>query len=312
MPYVQLMRPAQWTKNVFVFAGLAFGGLLFDLRSVLIAVAGFGCLSLVSSVVYIFNDIHDRNEDRLHPRKRHRPIASGRVTTPSAVGLALVLLVLGVAGSLLLDRAFLVVVLAYLLLQTLYTFQFKHVALLDVIAIGLGFVLRAVAGAVLVHVEVSPWLIICTFTLCLFMGFSKRRCELNALAEDNGSDAAQHRRTLSIYTPDLLNHMTTVSAGIAVVTFMLYATDDRTIAEFARFNTNPTYLLYTLPIVVYAIFRFAVLVEHGEVDGPTDVVLRDRPFQAAIVLWVAAALVIFYAGGELHEWLVKLLRETQQ
>lgn len=300
MPYVQLLRPQQWVKNVFVFAGLIFGRLLGDGPSVIAALGGFACLCLVSSTIYILNDIHDRNEDRLHPRKRTRPIASGAVGVGPALALALMLLAAGVAFSWLLDpqRGFFVVVVAYVLLQFGYTFWMKHLVILDVIAISLGFVMRAIAGAVLVHVVISHWLVLCTFTLCLFMGFSKRRCELSAMAANGSGSAGQHRKTLSIYTADLLNHMTTLTAGIAIVGFMLYATDERTIKEFGT-----DYLIYTLPMVVYAIFRFAVLVEHGRVDGPTDVVLRDRPFQAAIVLWVVAVVLIIYRGPQFGPWL---------
>lgn len=310
MPYLQLLRPAQWIKNLFIFAGVAFGRKLTGpdaLESLAIALLGFGCLCLLSSFVYVVNDLHDRHEDRLHPRKRQRPLAAGTVSVRSAGLLAAGLLVCGLAGSWLLDPGFGLVAFAYLALQTLYTFALKHAVILDVVVIGLGFVLRAVSGAVLVHVAISPWLVLCTFTLCLFMGFSKRRCELNALAADAPQNAARHRRTLSIYTPDLLNHMTTLTAGIAIVSFMLYTIDDRTIAQFAevggpelgRFGSQC--LLYTLPLVVYAVFRFAVLVEHGEVDGPTDVVARDRPFQIAIVLWCAATLLIVYRTAQLHE-----------
>lgn len=305
MPYLQLMRPGQWIKNLFLFAGLVFGLKLDDRASVIAAVLGFACFCLVSSAVYVFNDIHDRNDDRFHPRKKNRPVASGQVSVPAAAVLASLLFVLGMGGGVYLDRAFALVVLCYALLQTAYTFWLKHATLLDVIAIGLGFVLRAVAGAVVVHVTISPWLVICTFTLCLFLGFSKRRCELNSMAEKPNNDAARHRRTLAEYTPELLNHMTTLAAGIAVVSFMLYATDKRTIEEF---HTN--YLVYTLPIVVYAIFRFALLVEHGRVDGPTAVVLHDRPFQAAIVLWGAAVVIIIYRGAHLHEWLARVLHGT--
>lgn len=301
MAYLRLLRPHQWVKNVFVFAGLIFGRKFLEPDSVLISLLGFLCLSLVSSHVYILNDIHDRHEDRLHPRKRARPIASGQVSPAAAGVLGAVLLVAGLAGSLWLDRGFALCVLAYLLLQFGYTWVFKHAVILDVISIGLGFVLRAVAGAVLVHVPISPWLVICTFTLCLFMGFSKRRCELNALSANGGASAASHRRTLSIYTPELLNHMTTLTAGIAVVSFMLYASDPVTIQKF---QTN--YLLYTLPLVVYAIFRFAVLVEHGQVDGPTDVVLRDRPFQLALLSWALAALLIVYNGRQIQDWLARI------
>lgn len=305
MPYLQLLRPAQWIKNLFVFAGLVFGRKLTDGTSVGITLLGFVCLCVLSSLVYVVNDIHDREEDRLHPRKCKRPIASGAVSVGAASTLAVGLFIAGLGGSWLLDRGFGIVATAYLVLQTLYTFGFKHAVILDVVAIGLGFVLRAISGAVLVHVEISPWLVLCTFTLCLFMGFSKRRCELNALAETGEYDAGRHRKTLAVYTPDLLNHMTTLAAGIAIVSFMLYTIDDRTIAQFGnpeigRFGSKC--LLYTLPIVVYAVFRFAVLVEHGEVDGPTDVVFRDRAFQVAILLWLLATLLIVYRTRQLQEF----------
>jgi 4-hydroxybenzoate polyprenyltransferase len=300
--YLQLMRPGQWTKNLFLFAGLVFGRLLGDWHSTLVVVLAFIGFCLLSSAVYVFNDIHDRNEDRLHPTKKARPIASGQLSVAAASTFAAVLLALGMGGAFFLDGGFLAIAALYVLLQMAYTLWLKHATVLDVIALGAGFVLRAIAGAVVVHVAISPWLVVCTFTLCLFLGFSKRRCELNSLAEIPGHDAARHRRTLAEYTPELLNHMTTLTAGIAVVSFMLYAMDKRTLEVF---GTN--YLLYTLPMVVYAIFRFALLVEHGRVAGPTAVVLRDRPFQAAILLWGAAVLVIIYRGRAIHGWLNQVL-----
>jgi 4-hydroxybenzoate polyprenyltransferase len=300
--YLRLLRPAQWSKNVFLFAGLVFGRKLLDPESLLWAALGFICFCVLSSAVYIFNDIHDRSEDRLHPRKRFRPVASGEIGVATATLLAITLLVLSLAGSWLLAPGLLVLAVVYVLLQTAYTLALKHVVLLDIVCIGLGFVLRAMAGAVVVHVAISHWLVICTFTLCLFMGFSKRRCELSALAENGGSNPGDHRRTLSLYTPELLNHFTTLTAGIAVVSFLLYATDARTVNEF---HTN--YLVYTLPLVVYAIFRFAYLVEHGRVDGPTDVLLRDRPFQAAIMIWALAATLIVYRGESLKQAITHVL-----
>jgi 4-hydroxybenzoate polyprenyltransferase len=289
MLFLRLLRPAQWSKNLFLFAGLVFGHKLTDLPSVAAAVVGFVCFTLLSSAVYIVNDIRDRDDDRLHPRKRLRPIAAGQISPQTAALLAAVLLALGLAASWVLSPRFFAVGAAYIALQSAYTFGVKHVALLDVISIGLGFVLRAVAGAVAVDVEISHWLVVCTFTLCLFMGFSKRRCELNTLVENGNDDPGRHRRTLSAYTPDLLNHFTTLTAGIAVLSFLLYATDVRTVREFGS-----NHLVYTLPIVVYAVFRFAYLVEHGRVDGPTDVLVRDRPFQVAILTWVLAAIAIVY------------------
>ncbi|HQL55981.1 MAG TPA: UbiA prenyltransferase family protein, partial [Phycisphaerae bacterium] len=181
MPYLELMRPGQWTKNLFVFAGLVFGLKLDDRASLVLALLGFACFCLVSSAVYVFNDIHDRHEDRIHPTKRLRPIASGRVGVSAAAIWGALLLVGGLLGGWALNRAFFVVVALYVVLQTAYTFWFKHATLLDVITIGLGFVLRAVAGALVVGVTISHWLVLCTFTLCLVLGFGKRRCELNAL-----------------------------------------------------------------------------------------------------------------------------------
>jgi 4-hydroxybenzoate polyprenyltransferase len=300
--YLRLMRPGQWIKNLFVFAGLVFGHQLGDWHSVLAVILAFIYFCLLSSAVYTFNDIHDRREDRLHPSKKNRPIAAGQISVTGGAVFAVILLALGLGGGYVLNEGFLAVAALYVLLQTAYTLWLKHATVLDVIALGLGFVLRAVAGAVAVHVTISPWLVICTFTLCLFLGFSKRRCELDSLADGPPADAARHRRTLAEYTPELLNHMTTLTAGIAVVSFMLYATDKRTLEVF---GTN--YLVYTLPLVVYAIFRVALLVEHGRVHGPTDVVLRDRPFQAAIMLWGMAVLVIIYHGQALRGWLHRAL-----
>ncbi|MEW6253629.1 MAG: decaprenyl-phosphate phosphoribosyltransferase [Planctomycetota bacterium] len=362
MPYLQLLRPAQWSKNVFLFAGLLFGQRLDEPAAVLAVVLAFGCFCLISSAIYVFNDIHDRREDQVHPEKARRPVASGRVGVPAAGLLGAGLLLVGLGAGAWLDRGFLLVQLAYVVLQSLYTLGLKHVAILDVILIGAGFVLRAIAGAVVIHVAISPWLVLCTFTLCLFLGFSKRRCELNVLGlnagrnanrdepveaglepdgapgpgggapgpggvatapggvatapgsvatapggvatavRHGGPKAVRHRRTLADYTPDLLNHMTTLTAGIAVVSFMLYAVDPETSRKFFG-EAGHYYLAYTLPLVVYAIFRFALLVEHGRCDGPTTVVLRDRPFQAAIGLWVIAVLVIIYRGPAIRMWL---------
>lgn len=288
MALFRLLRPQQWVKNVFVFAGIVFAGRLTDAAALRASLAGFVLFCLVSSGIYILNDIRDREEDRLHPRKSKRPIAAGEVTVGGAALMSVGLLAVGLGGSYALHPRFFAVVAAYFLLQVAYNLFLKQAVILDVITLGTGFVLRAISGAVLIDVRISPWLILCTFTLCLFMGFSKRRCELSVL--ENGTDqAGRHRKTLAFYTRDLLNHMTTLTAGIAIVSFMLYTMDQRTPTPFEKH-----YLIYTIPIVVYAIFRFALLVEHGLVDGPTDVLLKDRPFQAAIVLWTLAACGVVY------------------
>jgi 4-hydroxybenzoate polyprenyltransferase len=298
MPYIRVLRPHQWVKNLFVFAGIVFARQLGEPSAVIASILGFFCLSLASSAVYVFNDIHDREEDRHHPRKASRPIASGAITPGAAAMLGILVGLAGIVGSYLLNPAFCLLILGYLTLQAGYILKFKHVVLLDVIAIAIGFVLRAVSGAVLIGVEISEWLVICTFTLCLFMGFSKRQCELNAMEENGGAKADSHRKTLAFYTAELIMQLTTVSAGIAVISFMLYAVDDRTINEFGTH-----YLVYTLPLVVYAVFRFALLVESKRVDGPTDVMLKDRPFQATLILWVFMAVLIINYGQKFDTWL---------
>lgn len=305
MPYLRVLRPHQWVKNLFIFAGIVFARQLGDMNAVLMTVLGFFCLSFASSAVYVFNDIRDVEEDRLHPRKRNRPIASGAVSVGTATALGIGIGLLGLVGSYLLNPAFCFLVAAYLVLQAAYILFFKHVVLLDVLTIAIGFVLRAVSGAVLIGVEISEWLVLCTFTLCLFMGFSKRQCELNAMTENGGKKADSHRKTLAYYTPLLITQLTTVSAGIAVISFMLYAVDDRTVTKFGTH-----YLAYTLPLVVYAVFRFALLVETKQVDGPTDVMLKDRPFQATLALWLIAAYLIINFGSQFNEWLAALQPAT--
>lgn len=302
MPYLLVLRPHQWVKNLFIFAGIVFARQLGDSHALLLTVLGFFCLSFASSAVYVFNDIRDVEEDRRHPRKRMRPIASGTISIGSAAGIGIAVGLAGIVGSYLLNPAFCLLVCAYLALQAGYILLFKHAVLLDVLAIAIGFVLRAISGAVLINVPISEWLILCTFTLCLFMGFSKRQCELNAMAENGGVKADSHRKTLAFYTPLLITQLTTVSAGIAIISFILYSVDDRTVSEFGTH-----YLAYTLPLVVYAVFRFAMLVETKQVDGPTDVMLKDRPFQATLVLWLISAYLIINYGTKFSEWLAGLV-----
>ncbi len=293
--YLRLLRPPQWVKNTFVFAAPVFARRIFEPPVLLRTLVVFAAFCLLSSVVYIVNDLADREEDRLHPRKRLRPIAAGLISPGPAIAVAVLLLLVSLTLLLYLSPAALLVGLTYLILMLLYSWTLKHRMLIDVITISMGFVLRALAGAVAIPVAISPWLITCTFTLCLFLGFSKRRCELAAFADVN--QAGLHRPTLLRYSTDLLNHLLSVSAGIAVVTFLLYCMDERTVSSL---GTN--YLIYTTPLVVYGIFRYAMLVESGQVSGPTDVVLSDLPFIATVVSWSALAVVIVYAGPALESW----------
>ena len=297
MRFLRIMRPSHWSKNVFVFAALVFGQRLSGspeevLAAVSSAIGGFVCFCLASSAVYIFNDIVDRSSDRLHPEKRHRPIASGAVGVSSAAALSVICGVGGIAGGYVLDGGFGMIVIGYIVLMVLYSLLLKRAMILDCVVISIGFCLRAVAGAVVVKVSISPWLIICTFALCLFLAFGKRRSEIAQL----GENSEQFRETLGGYTPELLAHMLDVTSGLAIVCFLLYATDERTVAIFTD------KLMYTTPVVLYCVFRFSALVQKGKFSGPVELILHDLPFQIGFVLWCFLCIGIVYADKLGIDW----------
>lgn len=292
MKYLQIMRPSHWTKNLFVFAAVVFGKKLFGpidqtLLAIAGAIGGFFCFSLAASAVYIFNDIIDREADRLHPEKCNRPIAAGTVDLGSAAVFAALCATVALIGSFMLVRQLAVIILTYIALMILYSLVLKRVMILDCVVISIGFCLRAVAGAIVVGVFISPWLIICTFALCLFLGFGKRRSEIEQLGESGES----FRKTLASYTPELLAHMFDVTSGLAIVCFVLYAMDDRTMALFGTNN-----LVYTTPLVLYCVFRFSALIQKGIYSGPVQLILKDRPFQFGLALWVLSCIMIIYAN----------------
>ena len=292
---IQLIRPGHWTKNVLVLAPVVSAMRVCDPRAWYQAALATAAFCLASSAAYVFNDIYDRERDLRHPAKSSRPLASGRVSVQAAAALAVILLLSALGVALAANSRVLVVVVAYLLLQAAYTLALKHKMLVDVICIALGFVLRAVAGAVAIPVVISPWLFVCTFTVCLFMGFCKR---CNEIATVGGLDeAGEHRFTLTGYKPELLTHLITLSAAVAIMGFLLYASSARTVRSFGT-----DFMIYTLPLVIYGVFRFAMLSMRGNYADPMDIVLHDRPFQATVLIWVAAVVVVIYWGRELQEW----------
>ena len=286
MKLLRIMRPQHWTKNTFVFAALIFGQKITVPLAVGRAIGGFFCFCLAASAIYIFNDIIDRKADGLHPEKRKRPIAAGSVGINSAVVMSVLCAAAAIIGSFALVRNFATIILAYIALMILYSLLFKRMMILDCVVISIGFCLRAIAGAVVVGVFISPWLIICTFALCLFLAFSKRRGEIILLRENSES----FRKTLAGYTPELLSHMLDVTSGLAVVCFLLYAMDDRTLRIFGTNN-----LVYTTPLVLYCIFRFSLLIQQGSFSDPLGLMYRDLPFQIGLVLWVLSCIGIIYA-----------------
>jgi 4-hydroxybenzoate polyprenyltransferase len=283
---VAALRPHQWTKNLIVFAGLIFGQRLLDPSAVGRATAAFAIFCALSSVVYLLNDLADREADRQHPLKKHRAIASGIVSPALALAVAAGLAVVGLGGAFLLGRNVGLVALGYLALFTLYSGPLKHLVILDVLTIAAGFVLRAVAGAVAIPVAISPWLLIVTILLALFLGLAKRRHELVLLADD----ASAHRRSLEEYSPYLLDQMIAVVSASTIVAYAFYTVSPDTIHKF---GTNMLGL--TLPFPLYGIFRYLYLVHRKDGGGsPAELLLTDRPLLICVALWVAAVVALIY------------------
>ncbi len=288
--YLELLRPSQWVKNVVVFAGPAAALKILDPAAFAHASYTFLAFCLAASATYCINDTLDRKADAKHPTKCMRPIARGAISPTAATFLAVTLLSLSLLIAWVSVNPFVTAIVATYFVMTLaYSLALKQRILLDVIIIATGFVLRAWAGSAAVDVPTSQWLVACMFTLCLFMGFGKRRCEITMIG--NAEDAGKHRKILLRYTPDLLNHLISVSAGIAILAFLLYTLDKTHASPFRK-----DLLFYTLPIVVYGVFRYAMLTETGAYSGPTAIILKDTGMRISIVLWGAAALVIAYEG----------------
>jgi len=280
------LRPEQWTKNLLVFAALLFARRLFDPAAVLQALAAFAIFCGLSGAVYLLNDVSDRESDRQHPVKRHRPIAAGDVSAPTAVAWALVLISLGLSLSFWLQTGFGMAAAAYLVLQAAYTRVLKHVVILDVMAIAFGFVLRAVAGGLVIGVPISDWLVICTILLALFLGLSKRRHELTLLA----AGAAGHRRILEEYDPYLLDQMIAVVAAATLVAYIIYCLSPETTA---RFGTH--WLVLTVPFPIYGLFRYLYIVHRKDGGGnPSEMLLTDQPLLSCVGLWGLTVVAVIY------------------
>ena len=280
------LRPGQWTKNLVVFAGLIFGQKLLYPADVATAAAAFGLFCLWSGVVYLINDIQDRDADRHHPTKRRRPIASGAVSVPTAWTAAAVLGGAALLGAFALDQQFFLIGVAYLALQVSYSRWLKHAAILDVMVLSFGFVLRAWAGVVVLRVPFSHWLLVLTLLLALFLAIGKRRGELAGLA----AGAATHRPSLEHYSLSMLDQMLSVVMACTLLAYAFYTISAETVAKFGT-----DHLLLTLPLPIYGLFRYLYLIHRGDSHGnPSDLLLSDRPLQACLALWGALVAVIIY------------------
>jgi 4-hydroxybenzoate polyprenyltransferase len=280
------LRPAQWTKNLVIFAGLLFGKRLFDGEAVLDAVAAFAVFCVLSGVVYLVNDILDRDSDRRHPLKAGRSIASGALPVPIAVGAALVIGAAALGAAFVIGKGFAAVAAAYLLLQMLYSISLKHIVIIDVLTIAIGFVLRAAAGAVAVHVQISHWLLVCTILLALFIALAKRRHEIVLLA----GSATSHRPILGEYSEYLLDQMIGVVTASTLIAYIFYTISPETEVKFGT-----VWLGLTIPFPLYGIFRYLYLVHQREGGGsPADLLLTDRPLLTCVALWTLAVILIIY------------------
>ena len=285
-PLLRAMRPVQWVKNVFVLAPIVFAERLLDPAIVSRALLAFAAFCLAASAIYLFNDLRDREEDRRHPVKRHRPIASGALSPAVALAAAAVLALLALACALSLGAEFSILLAIYLGTNLLYSSWLKRVVILDVMAVASGYVVRVIAGAVAIAVVVSNWLLLCTIFLALFLILSKRRHEVVLLADE----AAGHRAVLGHYSPAFLDQMINVVTAAAVVSYALYAVDDDTVERFGS-----DHLVYTVPLVLFGIFRYLYLTyQKVEARNPTEAILFDLPSVANLALWGLMVLWIVY------------------
>lgn len=281
------MRPRQWLKNFFVFAALIFSRRLTDADAALSVALTFLAFCLASSAAYLVNDVLDRENDRRHPVKAQRPVASGALSVAAALGSALLLW----AGALLLswrvNLHVMGIVLGYLLLQLLYSFLLKKVVILDLFVIAAGFVLRVAAGAEAIPVPISSWLFVCTVLISLFLGTAKRRHELLNL-----KNAAEHRATLGKYSPYLLDQMMVVTAAATVVSYSLYTLSEETVRKFGS-----DHLKWTIPFVLFGLFRYLYLIHaRRQGDQPEKVLLADTPLLVNVLLYGLAVALVLYLG----------------
>jgi 4-hydroxybenzoate polyprenyltransferase len=282
---IKTMRPRQWTKNGFIFFGLIFDKQLFMLEPLLRTVAGFILFCLVSSAVYLFNDIADVEADRRHPEKKSRPIASGRLPLRVALAAGLGLAAVAIPLGYWLSPVFALILVVYLAINVLYSRWLKHIPILDVLIISSGFVLRVAAGVALITVErFSPWLYMITILFSLYIGLGKRRAEMNLLADG----ASSHRKVFEGYTIPLLDQYITIVSGMTIVAYSLYT--------FSAPNLPENHaMMLTIPFVVYGIFRYLQLINMGNAAGsPDEVALKDRPLQITVFFWGLAVIAIFY------------------
>ncbi len=290
---VLLLRPWQWSKNLILFAGLVFSVHMMEPAYDGRALAAFLVFCLASSAVYVLNDVFDVNRDRIHPRKRHRPIPAGRIGIPQAVALFGGLVIITMVVSYRLGGAFFLSLSVFFLINIAYSARLKNLVILDVLMIAMSFVVRAIAGVMALRpfdpaIELSPWLLVCTLFLALFLGFGKRRHELTILE----ATASDHRATLGQYSRPFLDQLITVAAAATLIAYAIYTIAPGTLNKF-----HSPALVFTIPFVVYGLFRYLYLVQVREEGGsPSRTLYRDVPILLTTLGWVIAVVVVIYAS----------------
>lgn len=276
---IMSMRPKQWYKNFVLFAGIIFSVNLFNIHMWITVLYSFIIFCMLSGSEYIINDIMDKERDRIHPKKCNRPIASGKLRASHAFIFAILMVCAALVGAYLINIQFFVTSLAYFLLIILYSLFLKHIAIVDVLIISLGFVLRAVAGCFAIKVSVSAWLILCAFLVALFLALGKRRHEL-ILLENNANN---HRKVLDDFSTEMLDKMTTIVTSVLIMSYSLYT-----------FLTNNIWMMITIPIIIYGIFRYVFLVNSRDMGGEPEILLKDVGMLTCLILWVISITGILY------------------
>jgi len=284
--YIILIRPYQWIKNIILFAGLIFGKKLNDPEAIFRAVSAFFLFSFIASCQYVINDYLDRKEDAKHPEKRHRPLASGAIDSSTALFITVIVLTFSLILSYTLSHVFFYLVGFYFFFNLLYSMYLKHIVILDVMSISIGFVVRAIAGAVVVNVDFSHWLLLCTFMLSLYWGFGKRRGELILLSDS----ARHHRKILHEYSVVYLDLMLGVTATMTLMSYVLYTVSPSTVQ-----NLGTDKMIYTIPIVVYAIFRSLYIIYIKNLaHNPTKAILTDKSILLSGFFWLVLVSFFMY------------------
>lgn len=287
--YIQLLRPRHWIKNIFVFAALIFSLNLFNIVKLIASLQAFFAFCLASSFIYIINDIIDIEQDRKHPKKRNRPITSGKISIKNAKIISVICLISSITLAYFINLSTLIIILVYIFINIFYSIKIKNVVILDVIFIALGFILRMIAGATAIEVNFSNWILLTTFCISLFLGFGKRRGEM-ALANSNKQQNT--RFVLTLYNKQILDYMMISSVTLTIISYALYTID---LEVITRFGTDK--LIYTVPFVMYGIFRYLYVIYRSDSNGdPTDVVLKDKSIILTVLLWALLIIGLIYGS----------------